>query len=246
MNIILQLLLLTVGFVMLVKGSDWFVDGAASIAAKFRIPQIIIGLTVVAMGTSAPEAAVSITAASAGSADITVGNIVGSNILNVLVILGLSAAIIAVPIGKSTQKVDAPFMIAISGIFLALGWDGVITRLDGVILLGDCVDVYSPKVVRAAMGSLFSTKLYAMTAQQLKEQLDGMDIPLYAATLASDSQPVTNLDLKRSCVIIGNEAHGVSPETAACCTGSVIVPIQSAESLNAGVAAGILMWEMRR
>ena len=135
MNIILQLALLAVGFVMLVKGSDWFVDGAASIAAKFRIPQIIIGLTIVAMGTSAPEAAVSITAASAGSADITVGNIVGSNILNVLVILGLSAAIISVPIGKSTQKVDAPFMIAISGIFLLLGWDGTITRLDGVILL---------------------------------------------------------------------------------------------------------------
>ena len=135
MNVILQLALLAVGFVMLVKGSDWFVDGAASIAAKFRIPQIIIGLTIVAMGTSAPEAAVSITAASAGSADITVGNIVGSNILNVLIILGLSAAIIAVPIGKSTQKVDTPFMIAISGIFLLLGWDGTITRLDGVILL---------------------------------------------------------------------------------------------------------------
>ena len=135
MNVILQLALLTVGFVMLVKGSDWFVDGAASIAAKFRIPQIIIGLTIVAMGTSAPEAAVSITAASAGSADITVGNIVGSNILNVLIILGLSAAIIAVPIGKSTQKVDAPFMIGISAIFLLLGWDGTITRLDGVILL---------------------------------------------------------------------------------------------------------------
>ena len=118
--------------------------------------------------------------------------------------------------------------------------------LDGVILLGDCVDVYSPKVVRAAMGSLFSTRLYAMTAAQLKEQLDGLGIPLYAATLASDSRPVTQLDLKRSCVIIGNEAHGVSSETVACCTGSVIVPIQSAESLNAGVAAGILMWEMRR
>ena len=135
MQIILQLALLALGFVMLVKGSDWFVDGAAGIAAKVHIPQIVIGLTIVAMGTSAPEAAVSITAASAGSADITVGNIVGSNILNVLIILGLSAAIIAVPIGKSTQKVDAPFMIAISGIFLLLGWDGTITRLDGVILL---------------------------------------------------------------------------------------------------------------
>ena len=97
MNIILQLALLAVGFVMLVKGSDWFVDGAASIAAKFRIPQIIIGLTIVAMGTSAPEAAVSITAASAGSADITVGNIVGSNIFNILFIVGLSAMIVPVP-----------------------------------------------------------------------------------------------------------------------------------------------------
>ena len=135
MQIILQLGLLALGFVMLVKGSDWFVDGAAGIAAKFRIPQIIIGLTIVAMGTSAPEAAVSITAASAGSADITVGNIVGSNIMNVLVILGLASVIVPVAVGKSTQKVDAPFMIAISAIFLLLGWDGVITRADGFVLV---------------------------------------------------------------------------------------------------------------
>ena len=135
MNIILQLGLLALGFVMLVKGSDWFVDGAAGIAAKFHIPQIIIGLTIVAMGTSAPEAAVSITAAMGGSADITVGNIVGSNILNVLVILGLASAIVPIAVGKSTQKIDAPFMIAISAIFLALGWDGTITRLDGAVLL---------------------------------------------------------------------------------------------------------------
>ena len=135
MNIILQLALLTVGFVMLVKGSDWFVDGAAGIAAKFRIPQIIIGLTIVAMGTSAPEAAVSITAAMGGSADITVGNIVGSNILNVLVILGLASAIVPIAVGKSTLKIDIPFMIAISAIFLLLGWDGTITRIDGLVLI---------------------------------------------------------------------------------------------------------------
>lgn len=135
MNIILQFALLALGFVMLVKGSDWFVDGAAGIAAKFHIPQIIIGLTIVAMGTSAPEAAVSITAAMGGSADITVGNIVGSNILNILVILGLASAIVPIAVGTSTQKIDAPFMIAISAIFLALGWDGTITRLDGAVLL---------------------------------------------------------------------------------------------------------------
>ena len=135
MQIILQLILLTLGFVMLVKGADWFVDGASAIAAKFHIPQLIIGLTIVAMGTSAPEAAVSITAAMGGSADITVGNIVGSNILNVLVILGLASVIIPIAVSKETIKVDAPFMIAISVIFLLLGWDGTITRIDGLILV---------------------------------------------------------------------------------------------------------------
>ena len=135
MQIILQLGLLVLGFVMLVKGSDWFVDGAAGIAAKFRIPQIIIGLTIVAMGTSAPEAAVSITAAMGGSADITVGNIVGSNIMNVLVILGLASAIVPIAVGKATLKIDIPFMIAISVIFLLLGWDGTVTRVDGLVLI---------------------------------------------------------------------------------------------------------------
>ena len=85
-EILLQVLLLAVGFGMLVKGADWFVDGAAGIAEKFGIPQLVVGLTIVAMGTSAPEAAVSITAALKGTADIAVGNVVGSNILNILII----------------------------------------------------------------------------------------------------------------------------------------------------------------
>ena len=135
MQIILQLALLALGFVMLVKGADWFVDGASGIAAKFHIPQLVIGLTIVAMGTSAPEAAVSITAALGGSADITVGNIVGSNILNILIILGLASVIVPIAVSKETIKVDAPFMIAISAIFLLLGWDGSITRIDGLIML---------------------------------------------------------------------------------------------------------------
>ena len=80
MEMIFQLLLLILGFVFLVKGSDWFVDGAAGIATKFGIPQLIVGLTIVAMGTSAPEAAVSITAAMNGSADITIGNIPPSSL----------------------------------------------------------------------------------------------------------------------------------------------------------------------
>ena len=188
MNIILQLALLAVGFVMLVKGSDWFVDGAASIAAKFRIPQIIIGLTIVAMGTSAPEAAVSITAASAGSADITVGNIVGSNILNVLVILGLSAAIIAVPIGKSTQKIDAPFMIGISGIFLALGWDGTITRLDGVILLVFFVSYIGYMIWEALHSNEEAEEIKDMKIwQMILATVGGLALVVWGADVAVDA-----------------------------------------------------------
>ena len=86
MEILVQFLLLAVGFVMLGKGADWFVEGAAALATRFGIPQLVVGLTIVAMGTSAPEAAVSIAAAMQGSADITIGNIVGSNIMNILVI----------------------------------------------------------------------------------------------------------------------------------------------------------------
>ena len=135
MKMLLQFLLLAVGFVMLVKGADWFVDGAAGLATRFGIPQLVIGLTIVAMGTSAPEAAVSITATLKGTADITVGNIVGSNILNVLVILGLSAVITPLAVGKSTVRYELPFLIGITVLLLLLGLDGTVSLTDGLILL---------------------------------------------------------------------------------------------------------------
>ena len=134
MTLVIQILLLALGFVMLVKGADWFVDGAAGIAAKFGIPQLVIGLTIVAMGTSAPEAAVSITAALKGNADITIGNIVGSNILNILIILGISACITTLSVAKSTVKIEIPFMIAVTFLLLGLGWNGSINFVEGIIL----------------------------------------------------------------------------------------------------------------
>ena len=88
MEIFVQLLLLAAGFALLVKGADWFVDGASKIADKFGIPHLVIGLTIVAFGTSAPEAAVSISAAAKGSVDLAISNVLGSNIMNVLLILG--------------------------------------------------------------------------------------------------------------------------------------------------------------
>ena len=99
-----QILLLVLGFVFMIKGADVFVDGASKIAVKCNIPEMVVGLTIVAMGTSAPEAAVSIKAAlSPAGAGITVGNVLGSNIINILVILGVTALIAALPIKKNTE-----------------------------------------------------------------------------------------------------------------------------------------------
>lgn len=135
MELLLAVVLLAAGFVMLIKGADWFVDGAAGIAARFGIPQLVIGLTIVAMGTSAPEAAVSITASLSGNAGITIGNVVGSNILNVLVILGLTAVITTVAVQKSTVKWEMPFMHLITIVLAVLGsTGGEIVLWEGLVL----------------------------------------------------------------------------------------------------------------
>ncbi len=135
MEIVLQLLLLVVGFVMLIKGADWFVEGASKIADRFGIPQLVIGLTIVAIGTSLPEAAVSLSAALQGSAEITIGNVLGSNILNVLIILGLTAVVRAIPVQKSTVFYEIPFVIFVTVLLAALGLaDNQVSRLEGGIL----------------------------------------------------------------------------------------------------------------
>lgn len=140
MEIVIQLGLLAVGFLLLIKGADWFVGGASKIADRFGIPQLIIGLTIVAMGTSAPEAAVSISAAvkntpENNSAAIAIGNIVGSNILNILLILGITCLIMTIPVQVSTIRYEIPFMILVTCILAGIGYaKGYLGKLDGVIL----------------------------------------------------------------------------------------------------------------
>ena len=135
MNILIAIILLVLGFVMLTKGADWFVDGSSALAARLGIPQLVIGLTIVAMGTSAPEAAVSITSALKGNEGITVGNVVGSNIMNILLILGIASVIVPLAVQKSTRMIEIPYMIAITILFGVLGYTGEkITRIEGGIL----------------------------------------------------------------------------------------------------------------
>lgn len=134
MNLVWNMLFLVAGFLLLVKGADIFVEGAASIAKKMGIPQLVIGLTIVAMGTSLPEAAVSIASALKGSAGISIGNIVGSNIMNILVILGITAVIARVAIQKSTFQYEIPYMLLITVFLIIFGMSGgEISRLEGII-----------------------------------------------------------------------------------------------------------------
>ena len=131
----MSFLILIIGFALLIKGADVFVEGASSIAKKFKVPSMIIGLTIVAMGTSAPEAAVSITSSLAGQNDMSVANVVGSNFFNILVVLGVSSIIAKLPVQKETIKKDTPFLILVSVLLLIFGINLKIGRIEGLVLL---------------------------------------------------------------------------------------------------------------
>lgn len=139
----MEYLWLILGFVLLIKGADWFVDGASALSKKFGIPSVVIGLTVVAFGTSLPEASVSISAAIAHNSGISIGNVVGSNLFNLLVVAGASAIFCPITVDKSIIKKDMPFSFIITLVLLFLSFsvfpsaesDNVISRADGMILL---------------------------------------------------------------------------------------------------------------
>ena len=140
--IILVALLLVVGFVLLIKGADYFVEGSSSVAKRFHVPAVIIGLTVVAMGTSLPETAVSVTASITNNNELAVSNAVGSNIFNLMVVIGVCALMQVVPVGKDTIRRDIPFSAICALLILGLGICGIgdasgmtLGHLDGVILL---------------------------------------------------------------------------------------------------------------
>lgn len=160
MEVIIQFALLAVGFLLLIKGADWFVGGASKIADRFGIPQLIIGLTIVAMGTSAPEAAVSISAAVKNTAEnnsaaIAIGNILGSNILNVLLILGITAVIVTIPVQLSTIKYEIPFMIIITCLLAGIGYfKGHLGRIDGILLWFFMILYFVYLIVMARKGQI--------------------------------------------------------------------------------------------
>ena len=135
-ELIVAIITLIVGFIFLIKGADFFVDGSASVAKRLRVPSIIIGMTVVAMGTSLPECAVSVTASITNNNSLAVSNAVGSNIFNLMVVCGVCALFTPLAVQRDTLKRDLPFSIIVAGLLLVLGYFGMtLGRVDGIILL---------------------------------------------------------------------------------------------------------------
>lgn len=131
----MEYILLIVGFVLLIKGADLFVDGASSVAAKLKVPSLIIGLTVVSIGTSLPEAAVSVSASLSGNNSISLGNVIGSNIFNLLMVVGVSSAILPIVTDRDMLKRDMPINIGITVLLGILLFDGHLSRLEALLLL---------------------------------------------------------------------------------------------------------------
>lgn len=131
----MEYLLLLIGFVLLIKGADFFVDGSSSLARIMKVPSVIIGLTIVAMGTSAPEASVSINAALAGSNDIAISNVIGSNLFNGLVVVGVCAFMAGFKTNPEILKRDMPLNIIVTAILCIMLLDRHINRIEGIILL---------------------------------------------------------------------------------------------------------------
>lgn len=148
----MEYLLLIVGFVLLIKGADFFVEGSSDVARLFKIPSVVIGLTIVAAGTSAPEAAVSITAGLAGSNDIALNNVIGSNVFNLLVVVGVCAAIKVFTADEIIFKRDLPICIGLTALLTIFLFDGSLGLVDGIVLLVLFVSYIAMTVVIALKG----------------------------------------------------------------------------------------------
>ena len=179
----LVLVFLVIGFVLLIKGADFFVEGSSSVAKRLHVPSIIIGLTIVAMGTSLPETAVSVSASLTGNNELAVSNVVGSNIFNLMVVIGVCAMIATVNVAKETIKRDIPFSLICAGLLLFLGIAGfgdkagmILGHLDGVIFLGAFAGYISYMIKVALKASKEGRKVEIEGASE--EEIRLISVPL--------------------------------------------------------------------
>ena len=174
------IVLLLVGFVLLLKGADFFVEGASSVAKALRVPSIIIGLTIVAMGTSLPELAVSVTASLSNNNELAVSNVVGSNLFNLMVVLGASAFMNPIIVGKDTIKKDYPFSVACAILLMILGIIGMeLGTIDGVILLV----IFITFIMYQVISALKARKANNFENEVLEEVEEIKEIPMWLSLI---------------------------------------------------------------
>ncbi|SFH81152.1 cation:H+ antiporter [Pseudobutyrivibrio sp. OR37] len=169
------LILLVVGFVFLIKGADFFVEGASAVAKKLHVPALVIGMTIVAMGTSLPELSVSVTASLAGSNQLAIGNVIGSNIFNLMVVLGSCALFSALEVSDDTIKKDFPFSVACAIALMVMGLIGnSVGHIDGAILLVAFI-IFLASMLKAAKKS--RTDAASLAEQDVEKEI--VDIPTW-------------------------------------------------------------------
>ena len=233
-GILMMYLLLLFGFALLIKGADFFVDGSSSVAKFFKIPSVVIGLTIVAMGTSAPEAAVSITAGLAGNSDIALGNIIGSNIFNLLMVIGVSAVIFPVISHEDIIRRDMWWNLGVSALLLLIILDGTISRLDGCLLLLGIV-IYLVVVIRSALKN--RTEEEASKTMPLWKSalaiIGGLAAIVFGGNLVVDNASLIAESLGMSSTLIGLTIVAIGTSLP-----ELVTSIVAAKKGEAGIALG--------
>lgn len=227
-------LLLLIGFVLLIKGADLFVDGSSSIAGILKVPSVIIGLTIVAMGTSAPEAAVSINAGLAGNSDISLGNIVGSNIFNLLVVIGACAMIFPAKSNEDILKRDLWWNIGVSVLLLLTIMDGNLSRMEGIILLAIFL-FYIGLMIRSALKNRVEGD--AMNVMPLWKSLLFAAIGLAAVVFGGD-MVVDNASLIAKAWGMSDTLVGLTIVAVGTSLPELVTSITASKKGDSGIALG--------
>lgn len=215
----INIVLLVLGVIIVLKGADWLTDGAVNIATRFGVSQMVIGLTIVAMGTSMPEFCVSMVSALKGTPDLAVGNVVGSNTLNTLLIVGCSALVAPIMVKRSSVKRDIPFAVVASLLMLLFCLDGAIGRVDAAVLFaGFCLFMYvtlkyaktteGPAAAVATSGAATTTGISeASTSQASSSEASSSETSAQEASQASGTsmlKAVVMLVVGLLCLIAGS------------------------------------------
>lgn len=227
-------LLLLIGFVLLIKGADLFVDGSSSIAGILKVPSVIIGLTIVAMGTSAPEAAVSINSGLAGNSDISLGNIVGSNIFNLLIVIGACAVIFPAKSDEDILKRDLWWNIGVSVLLFTLILDGSISRVEGLILLAVFI-FYLGLMVRSALKNRMEST--PMDVMPLWKSLLFAGIGLAAVVFGGD-MVVDNVSLIAKAWGMSDTLVGLTIVAVGTSLPELVTSITASKKGDSGIALG--------